>query len=59
MQTWFASINLKTVLETGTWNGGRAIEIALAAFEKKMHYITLAMIYLKMPQQRQMLKKIM
>ena len=23
----------KTILETGTWNGGRAIEMALAAFE--------------------------
>jgi hypothetical protein len=29
-----------TILETGTWNGGRAIEMALAAFEKvdKVHY---------------------
>ena len=43
----------KTVLETGTWNGGRAIEMALAAFEIEDAFITLAMIYLKMPQQRQ------
>jgi len=30
-----------TILETGTWNGGRAIEMALAAFDKKdaVHYI--------------------
>ena len=30
-----------TILETGTWNGGRAIEMALAAFQKtdKVHYI--------------------
>ena len=25
----------KTIIETGTWNGGRAIEMALAAFEKQ------------------------
>ena len=32
--------NTFTILETGTWNGGRAIEMALAAFEKvdKVHY---------------------
>jgi len=31
----------KTILETGTWNGGRAIEMALAAFQKtdEVHYI--------------------
>ena len=31
----------KTILETGTWNGGRAIEMSLAAFENcdKVHYI--------------------
>ncbi len=31
----------QTILETGTWNGGRAIEMSLAAFEKsdKVHYI--------------------
>ena len=31
----------QTILETGTWNGGRAIEMALAIFEKsdKAHYI--------------------
>ena len=31
----------KTILETGTWNGGRAIEMALAAFENQdeVHYI--------------------
>ena len=31
----------KTILETGTWNAGRAIEMALAAFENndKVHYI--------------------
>jgi hypothetical protein len=31
----------KTIVETGTWNGGRAIEMALAAFENtdKVHYI--------------------
>ena len=31
----------KTILETGTWNGGRAIEMALACFENNdaMHYI--------------------
>ena len=31
----------KTILETGTWNAGRAIEMALASFEKhdKVHYI--------------------
>ena len=30
-----------TILETGTWNGGRAIEMALAAFDKTdtVHYI--------------------
>ena len=30
-----------TILETGTWNGGRAIEMALAAFQKtdEVHYI--------------------
>jgi predicted O-methyltransferase YrrM len=30
-----------TILETGTWNGGRAVEMALAAFENtdKVHYI--------------------
>ena len=30
-----------TILETGTWNGGRAVEMALAAFESKdkVHYI--------------------
>lgn len=30
-----------TILETGTWNGGRAIEMALAAFDKtdSVHYI--------------------
>jgi hypothetical protein len=30
-----------TIVETGTWNGGRAIEMALAAFENtdKVHYI--------------------
>ena len=29
------------IIETGTWNGGRAIEMSLAAFEKtdKLHYI--------------------
>ena len=29
-----------TIVETGTWNGGRAIEMALAAFEKvdTVHY---------------------
>ena len=26
-------MNLKTVIETGTWNGGRAIEMALTAFD--------------------------
>ena len=31
----------KTILETGTWNGGRAIEMALASFDNndKVHYI--------------------
>ena len=31
----------KTILETGTWNGGRALEMALACFENNdaMHYI--------------------
>ena len=31
----------KTIVETGTWNGGRAIEMALAAFEStdKVHYL--------------------
>ena len=31
----------KTILETGTWNGGRAIEMSLAALEnsKSVHYI--------------------
>jgi hypothetical protein len=31
----------KTILETGTWNGGRAIEMALASFDEsdKVHYI--------------------
>jgi len=31
----------KTILETGTWNGGRAIEMALAAFKNNdaVHYI--------------------
>lgn len=31
----------KTIVETGTWNGGRAIEMALAAFENtdKVHYV--------------------
>ena len=31
----------KTILETGTWNGGRAIEMALAAFDNRrcLHYI--------------------
>ena len=31
----------KTILETGTWNGGRAIEMCLAAFENsdEVHYI--------------------
>tara|TARA_R110000824_G_scaffold43696_2_gene127514 strand:- start:807 stop:3164 length:2358 start_codon:yes stop_codon:yes gene_type:complete len=31
----------KTILETGTWNGGRAIEMALAAFDRNdaIHYI--------------------
>jgi len=31
----------KTILETGTWNGGRAIEMALAAFDRNdaVHYI--------------------
>ena len=31
----------KTILETGTWNGGRAVEMCLAAFEKNdsVHYI--------------------
>ena len=31
----------KTILETGTWNGGRAIEMALASFENndEVHYI--------------------
>jgi len=31
----------ETILETGTWNGGRAIEMALACFENNdaMHYI--------------------
>ena len=31
----------KTIVETGTWNGGRAIEMALAAFEHtdKVHYL--------------------
>ena len=31
----------KTILETGTWNGGRAIEMSLAAFENSstVHYI--------------------
>ena len=31
----------KTILETGTWNGGRAIEMCLAAFENNdsVHYI--------------------
>jgi len=31
----------KTILETGTWNGGRAIEMALAAFENTdaVHYM--------------------
>ena len=31
----------KTILETGTWNGGRAIEMALASFENtdSIHYI--------------------
>mgnify|MGYP003116801032 CR=1 FL=1 len=31
----------QTILETGTWNGGRAIEMALAAFENTdaVHYI--------------------
>ncbi|CAB4167154.1 6-hydroxymethylpterin diphosphokinase MptE-like [uncultured Caudovirales phage] len=31
----------ETILEVGTWNGGRAIEMALASFEKldKVHYI--------------------
>ena len=30
-----------TIVEVGTWNGGRAIEMALAAFEKhdKVHYV--------------------
>ncbi len=30
-----------SILEVGTWNGGRAIEMALAAFEKsdKVHYV--------------------
>ena len=31
----------KTILETGTWNGGRAVEMALAAFDNSdtVHYI--------------------
>ena len=31
----------ETILETGTWNGGRAIEMALAAFDNRdaVHYI--------------------
>ena len=31
----------KTILETGTWNGGRAIEMSLASFENldELHYI--------------------
>jgi hypothetical protein len=31
----------ETILETGTWNGGRAIEMALAAFDRSdaVHYI--------------------
>ncbi len=31
----------ETILETGTWNGGRAIEMALAAFDRvdALHYI--------------------
>ena len=31
----------KTILETGTWNGGRAIEMALASFKHQdsVHYI--------------------
>ena len=31
----------KTILETGTWNGGRAIEMALASFDNtnEVHYI--------------------
>jgi len=31
----------KTIVETGTWNGGRAIEMALAAFQShdKVHYL--------------------
>ena len=35
----------KTILETGTWNGGRAIEMALASFKNQdsVHYIGFAL----------------
>ena len=37
----FVLLQPQTILETGTWNGGRAIEMALAAFDNRdaVHYI--------------------